>query len=84
MGIMCEKCHRVHFIGMSSGIKPLPIAGMYALFCRFCSEIREFRKETMRPYRVSEKVFKTGHANEGECVPLPLSAKISSPPTSNR
>ena len=23
MGIMCEKCHRVHFIATSSGIKPM-------------------------------------------------------------
>lgn len=72
MGILCEKCHRVHFIGSSPGIKPLPTSGMYALACRFCSETREFRKETMRPYRVSDELFSTGHANEGEYALVPL------------
>ncbi len=72
MGIMCEKCHKLHFIGTSSGIKPMPTPGMYALCCRFCSETREFRKETMRPYRVSDQVFKTGYANEDEYVAIPL------------
>jgi hypothetical protein len=84
MGIMCEKCHRVHFIGTSSGIKPMPTAGMYVFSCRFCSETREFRKETMRPYRVSDEVFKTGHANEGEYVPILASSKNPSGPTSNQ
>lgn len=83
MGVMCEKCHRVHFIGTSSGIKPIPIPGMYALSCRFCSETREFRKEAMRPYGVSDEVFKTGQATEGEYVPLPTSTKKPSGPTSN-
>lgn len=67
MGINCERCHKVHFIGTSSGIKTMPMHGMYALFCHFCSETREFRKEMMRPYRVSDEVFKTGFAKEREC-----------------
>jgi len=80
MGIICEKCHKVHFIGTSSGIKPLPTRGMYALSCRFCSERREFRKETMHPYRVSDAVFRTGHANEGETGPIPVLTKKPSGP----
>jgi hypothetical protein len=83
MGILCEKCHRVYFVGASSGIKPMP-TGMYEISCRFCSETREFRKETMRPYRVSEEVSSTGHANEGEYFPLPLSAKHPSGSASNQ
>lgn len=66
MGIMCEKCRRVHFIGASPGIKAVPTPGMYALTCPFCLETKEFRKETVRPYRVSDEVFKTGYAREGE------------------
>jgi hypothetical protein len=71
MGIMCEKCRRVHFIGTSPGIKPMPMPGMYALTCPFCSETREFRKETVRPYRVSNEVFKIGYANDLEYQPIP-------------
>jgi hypothetical protein len=68
MGIMCEKCRKVHFIATSVGIRPSPgTPGMYLLTCRFpCSETREFRKETMRPYRVPEDVFQRGYAEEGE------------------
>lgn len=84
MGIMCEKCHRVHFIGTSSGIKSMPTPGMYALSCRFCSETREFRKETMHAYRVSEEVFQTGVANEGEYVPIPAAARKPTGSTSGR
>jgi len=73
MGITCEKCHRIHFIGTSPGIKAMLAPGMYALDCRFCSEKREFRKETMRPYRVSDDVFKTGYANEGDYGLIPHS-----------
>ena len=70
MGIMCEKCRRVHFVGSSPGIKPVPTPGMYALTCPFCLETREFRKETMHPYRISDEVFKTGYAKEGEYQPI--------------
>ena len=79
MGIICERCHKVHFIGPSPGIKPMPTPGMYALVCRFCSETREFRKDTMRPYRVSEDAFRSGYAKEGECelVEIP---KLPQPP----
>ena len=71
MGIMCEKCRRVHFIGTSHAIKPVPTPGMYALTCPFCLETKEFRKETVRPYRVSDEVFKSGYANELECLLIP-------------
>lgn len=81
LGIVCEKCHRVHFIGTASGIKWMPTPGMYALYCRFCSQTREFRKETMRPYRVSDQLFKAGYANEGEYSPVPLSTNKASGPS---
>lgn len=43
------------------------MAGMYRLHCNPpCAEFREFRKDSMRPYRVSEDVFRSGHAKEGE------------------
>ena len=68
MGIMCKMCRRVHFIATSHSIKPSSLAaGMYRLICNPpCSLQGEFRKESMRPYRVSEDVFNRGYAREGE------------------
>lgn len=68
MGVMCERCRNVHFIATSLTIRPSTAnPGMYRLSCRFgCNEITEFRKDAMRPYRVQEKVFQTGFAEEGE------------------
>lgn len=66
MGVMCERCRTVYFIGTAPGIKPMQSRGMYSLVCRFCTETREFRKDTIRPYRVSEDVFTSGSAKEGE------------------
>jgi len=40
---------------------------MYQLTCKpRCPEIKEFRKDGMRPYRVSEDVYRKGYAIEGE------------------
>lgn len=68
MGVMCDKCRKVHFIGTSSGIQLSRTAeGMYRLNCAApCSEVRDFRKESMRPYRVLDDVFGRGYAEEGE------------------
>jgi hypothetical protein len=68
MGIVCEACRKVHFIGTSPGIRlSQRLEGMYRLTCKPpCPEIREFRKEGMHPYRVSDEVFKRGYAEEGE------------------
>jgi hypothetical protein len=68
MGIMCERCRKVHFIATSRSIKPIvSMAGMYRLKCTPpCPEVRDFRKDNMRPYRVSEDVFRSGYAKEGE------------------
>jgi hypothetical protein len=58
----------VHFIATSPAIKPSPVnKQMYRLVCAPpCPEVREFRKEAMRAYRVSDAVFKTGHAEDGD------------------
>lgn len=68
MGIMCEGCRKVYFIASSRVIKPSEFAaGMYRLACNApCREFREFRKDDMRPYRVSEAVFRRGCAEEDE------------------
>ena len=68
MGIMCGSCRRVYFIVPSPWIRPSPAnLGMYRLTCRRpCPEAREFRKEAMLPYRVSDDVFNRGYAAEGE------------------
>lgn len=68
VGIMCKMCRKVHFIATSHSIKPSKLAaGMYRLTCNPpCLTSGEFRKESMRPYRVSEDVFKKGYAKESE------------------
>ena len=68
MGIMCERCRKVHFTVTSPGIKLSgSVEGMYQLTCKPpCPEIREFRKESMHPYRVSDEMFRNGYAEEGE------------------
>jgi hypothetical protein len=69
MGIMCEACRKVHFVAAASGGIRLSrtIEGMYRLKCTPpCPEVKEFRKEALHPYRVSDEVFQRGYANEGE------------------
>jgi hypothetical protein len=68
MGIMCDACRKVHFIATSPGIQlSRTTEGIYRLTCKPpCPEVREFRKEGMRPYRVSDTAFKTGYVEEGE------------------
>jgi hypothetical protein len=68
MGVMCEACGKVHFVATSRGIQlSRTVEGMYRLTCNPpCPETREFRKEGMHPYRVSDDVFKRGYAEEGE------------------
>jgi hypothetical protein len=66
MGIMCGNCRKVYFIAASKSIRAILVTpGMYRLICT-CSEGREFRKEAMQPYRVSDDVFNRGYAKEGE------------------
>jgi len=68
MGMLCERCGKVHFVAKSPGIELSRTAeGMYRLTCKPpCSGVREFRKDGMRPYRVSDNVFKRGYAEVGE------------------
>jgi hypothetical protein len=77
MGIMCEKCRKVHFIATSSNIRPSrQVQGMYLLTCRApCPEAREFRKDTMHLYRVCDAAFQTGFASEGEYELVPAEIK---------
>jgi len=68
LGIMCKICRKVHFTATSRGIKPSKLAaGMYRLTCNPpCRTCAEFRKESMRLYRVSEHVFQRAYATERE------------------
>jgi hypothetical protein len=68
MGILCEACGKVHFIATSSGVElSRSGAGMYRLTCKPpCTAITEFRKNGMRPYRVSDDVFSRGYAEVSE------------------
>ncbi len=68
MGVICEACKRVYFVATSPRIKPSRTAeGMYRLNCTpSCPEPKEFRKEGMHPYRISDDVFQRGYAEKGE------------------
>ncbi|MBV9481719.1 MAG: hypothetical protein JO249_13340 [Acidobacteria bacterium] len=68
MGIVCGACGAVHFVATSAAIElSSAIDGMYRLTCQPpCSSTRQFRKDEMRPYRVSEDVFNSGYATQGE------------------
>ncbi len=68
MGIMCEACRTVHFIGTSPGVELVKtIGGPYTLACKPpCEAVRQFRRDEMRPYRVSDELFSTGYAEPGE------------------
>ena len=68
MGVMCEKCRTVHFIGSSTRIQLSHSGeGVYLLNCTAPSaEPKDFRKDSMRPYRVSDDVFRRGYAKEDE------------------
>jgi hypothetical protein len=65
---MCERCRKIPFIATSSGIQlSRSGGGMYRLNCPPpCAEMKDFRKDGMRPYRVAEEVFRTGYASEGD------------------
>jgi hypothetical protein len=75
MGITCESCRKAYFVATSRSIKPIvSMAGMYRLKCTPpCPEVRDFRKDNMRPDRVSEDVFRSGCAEEGEYELVPNS-----------
>ncbi len=68
MGIVCDACGVVHFVATSPGIKLSErVVGMYRLTCKPpCSVTRNFRKDEMRPYRVTDDIFQRGYAREGE------------------
>jgi len=84
MGIICEKCRKVHFIATSPCIAPSPATeGMYVLTCR-CREEKDFRKASMRPYRVSDEVFRTGCAEEGEYELVAAQLKEKAEPPKGR
>jgi hypothetical protein len=73
MGVICDRCRKVHFIATSPGIEfGPPGAATYRLCCKPpCEEARVFRKDEMRPYHVSDEAFRKGYAEEGEYEPLP-------------
>ncbi len=77
IGVICDVCRTVHFIATSPHIAPsLVTPGMYVLTCRRpCSETKEFRREAMRPYRISEDAFSRGYAHEDEYEVLPAKLK---------
>jgi hypothetical protein len=68
MGIMCELCRTVYLIATWSGITPSDRdKEIFRLACKSpCRELKEFRSDAMRPYRIAENAFSSGYAREGE------------------
>ncbi len=68
MGVMCGVCRKVYFVATSRAIKPSrTVENMYVLACPPpCGELKNFRKDSLRPYRVSDEAFQRGYADEGE------------------
>lgn len=68
MGIMCERCSKVHFIGTSRVIQfSREGEGVYRFNCQpSCGRTQEFQKHDLLPYRVTDAVFQRGCADEGE------------------
>ncbi len=81
MGIMCERCGKVYFIGYppveGSPIQfdsqvPPPMGGPYKLTCASsCKAVRFFEKSEMKPYVVSTGVYHRGYAQRGEYQEVP-------------
>ena len=68
MGIMCDACRTVYLVATWPGITlSQKDKGIFIVACkRPCPEVKEFRGDAMRPYRVSEDAFGKGYAREGE------------------
>ncbi len=73
MGIMCESCGKVHFIGTSPTIEFTRSGeGVYHFICLPpCGETQEFQKHDMLAYRVTDDVFQRGYAEETEYDVVP-------------
>jgi hypothetical protein len=65
---MCELCRTVYLVAKWRGITPSQRdKGILKIACKSpCPEVKEFRTDAMRPYRVSENAFSRGYAREGE------------------
>jgi len=74
MGILCERCSRVHFISLSrksSHILYDRIRREFSLTCvPPCREVIYFQKRMLRPYSVSADVLDRGYADFGEYRPI--------------
>lgn len=74
MGILCERCRRVHFISCSH--KSTRIAydrkhGYFKLHCGPpCSAVTFFYPEMLKPYSVEPESLAQGHAEMADCYPI--------------
>lgn len=67
MGVTCDACRKVHFVTTSRVVRlSRTFQTAYVLLCT-CGEPKQFRKESLRPFRVSGQVFERRAAAEGEC-----------------
>ena len=77
MGVMCEVCRTVYLVATWRGVVPSDRdREIFRLVCNPpCPEVKEFRPDSLRPYRISEDAFSKGYAREGEYEAV--SAKLS-------
>jgi hypothetical protein len=82
MGIMCNACRTVYLVATWCGIVPSERdTGLFRLACKPpCPEVKDFRTDVMRPYRVSEDAFGRGYAREGEYELVQAKLKEPEPP----
>lgn len=68
MGIMCDACRTVYLVATWRGVTPSDRdREIFRLLCKPpCPEVKEFRTDSMRPYRIPEEAFSSGYASEGE------------------
>jgi hypothetical protein len=68
MGIVCEKCRKLHLIAQLGRLRRIRYhnqRGEFQLTCP-CSEITYFQKRMLKPYSVADYVLDVGYADSGE------------------
>ena len=68
MGLICEKCKKLHLISSQDKLRRIRYdnrRGEFKLACP-CSEITYFQKGMLKPYSVGNNVLDLGYADWGE------------------
>src|SRR5450759_2064296 len=74
MGILCERCRRVHFISpsrKSAHVHYDRMRGDFKLACiPPCHAVTSFHRTMLRPYSASAEAIERGYADIAECRPM--------------